>query len=121
MTVGALASNGSGTASAWAISLTAPVRAITTEQVLNATAGALAGGVGTYSFATPSSDIGVLLMDQFVSGSLLWPISAAASLPSGSGFSFSNPTALSGTWRSMAVSDARDGAALGASLWLRVA
>jgi hypothetical protein len=82
---------------------------MTTANVLNATAGAAAGAVGTYALAVLLSG-GAVSFGSTTSGSNLRPSSSAAS-PTGS--------ALSGTWRCMGVS-AQAADSTGVTLWLRI-
>ena len=98
---------------------------VTTSAVLSATAGASAGAVGTYAFATAGATD--LAFGSTRAGSSLNPISAADSVTPGatSGAAiFSSGSALSGTWRAMgqydAVAIANDTTISGATLWLRI-
>lgn len=84
---------GTGASGTWNITANA-VTNITTSQVLNATAGASAGGVGTYVFAAKDYLSGDMSFGDTCSGSLLQP--AAARLAGGVATS---GTYLSGTWR----------------------
>lgn len=103
------------------------VTTITTAQVLNATAGASAGAVGTYVFARLGAD---LAFGATVAGSSLTPTSAAYSVYKGSAAgdtaTLSVGAALSGTWRAMgtqtasASSGITDPIIYGATLFLRI-
>ena len=103
------------------------VTTITTAQVLNATAGASAGAVGTYVFARLGAN---LAFGATVAGSSLTPTSAAYSVYKGSAAgdtaTLSVGAALSGTWRAMgtqtasASSGSTDPIIYGATLFLRI-
>ena len=81
----------------------------TTAQVLSATAGATAGGVGTYAFLF--YDLAGILFGNTLAGSNLKP-------SAGDGTTQATPQA--GTWRSMGYSN-NAGAGGSATLWLRIA
>jgi hypothetical protein len=83
---------------------------MTTANVLNATAGAAAGAVGTYALAVLVSGSGTVSFGSTTLGSNLRPSSSNAS-PAGS--------ALSGTWRCMGVA-AVAADPTGVTLWLRI-
>lgn len=78
--------------------------------VLNATAGASAGAVGTYAFATHESPTTPFNFGDTISGSLLYPSNATGALL-GSTFA--------GTWRSMGTLQFA-GRQTRTSLWLRI-
>jgi hypothetical protein len=99
---------------------------INTTNVLNATAGASAGAVGTYAFARRAAN---LSFGATVAGSSLFPTSAAYQIvESGvtAGAALSLGSALSGTWRAMGTNTdvASGGCAYpqiyGATLYLRI-
>jgi hypothetical protein len=101
---------------------------VTTANVLNATAGASAGAVGTYMFGrrVTSAD---LAFGSTVAGSDLRPQSAnrsAITSPSSTDSSFTDGPAQSGTWRAMGTYTSAIGAGYvpvtgrGATLWLRI-
>lgn len=99
----------------------------TTTQVLNATAGASAGAVGTYCFARSAAGNNIAF-GSTIAGSSLRPQSAAYGFAinqaSSNGF-FTDGAAQTGTWRAMGTytnsfivgcgNDWR-----GATLWLRI-
>ena len=72
----------------------ATVTTVTTSQVLNATAGAAAGGVGTYVFAIKDYLSGDMAFGDTCSGSQLQPASI-----NNSGTVSGNGVPLTGTWR----------------------
>jgi hypothetical protein len=80
---------------------------INTTNVLNATAGASAGAVGTYAFARRAAD---LAFGATVAGSNLNPTSAGYAIQdsssAGAVASLTLGTALSGTWRAMGTNTA---------------
>ncbi len=93
--------------------------------IVDGVAGASAGAVGTYAFATAGATD--LAFGSTRAGSSLNPISAADSVTPGatSGAAiFSSGSALSGTWRAMgqydAAATANDTTISGATLWLRI-
>ena len=92
----------------------------TTAQVLDATAGATAGGVGTYVWARAST--ADIAFGSTIAGSSLLPTSGQYgwnSMSSNVG-TFNVGSALSGTWRAMGTYDALSGPSSGATLWLRI-
>jgi hypothetical protein len=102
---------------------------INTTNVLNATAGASAGAVGTYMIArkptSPSVGFG-----STTAGSGLTPIAVMTGFTNayafGAGGAYSGGAAQSGTWRCMSISsnDISSGCGIatitGAALWLRI-
>ena len=99
---------------------------INTTNILNATAGASAGAVGTYAFARRAAN---LSFGATVAGSSLFPTSAAYQIiESGvtAGAALSLGSALSGTWRAMGTNtDVVSGGCgypqiYGATLYLRI-
>lgn len=106
----------------------------TTAQVLNATAAAAAGAVGTYAFcmAPPFySDVAVSNgYGTTIAGSSIYPTSAAVQLYSTdgggtvSGFGLDSAAPLSGTWRVMGFPNSAPAPGnfyvRGASLFLRI-
>jgi hypothetical protein len=96
---------------------------VTTTNVLNATAGATAGAVGTYAFATRISGNANVAFGGTLAGSNLGPVSASRFLSAGGPYSFPAGSALAGTWRAMGTyTYATSGCtiAFGATLWLRI-
>jgi hypothetical protein len=102
--------------------------ALSTTSVLNATAGASAGAVGTYMFGrrVTSAD---LAFGSTVAGSNLRPQSAnrsAITSPASTDSSFTDGPAQSGTWRAMGTYTNAIAAGYvpvtgrGATLWLRI-
>lgn len=95
----------------------------TTAQVLNATAGASAGAVGTYAFGFRAS--GDVAFGTAVYGSSIYTSSAARSQSIGdspyTGFALNNGATLSGTWMAMGTYDAVTSFnTIGVTLWLRI-
>lgn len=86
------------------------VSSVSTSQVLNATAAASAGAVGTYALAMLVSGPSTAVFNSTTSGSNLR--NSAAGLVGGGG-------ALSGTWRCMGLS-AQAADSTGVTLWLRI-
>lgn len=98
----------------------APDAEVTTEAVLEATAGATAGGVGTYMFARRTTGTGNVSFGSTLGGSSLSPISALG----GSNFSDSSllpvGSSQSGTWRCMGNYWHNFNSNLSVTLWLRI-
>jgi hypothetical protein len=96
----------------------------TTQQVLDATAGATAGAVGTYVLAGTSSNLS-FTFGATISGSSL----RAASIVDTNGVNWTNvdlnlkgvgsSTSLSGTWRALGQQTWGSGFS-GATIWLRI-
>jgi len=84
---------GTGASGTWNITANA-VTNVTTSQALNATAGASAGGVGTYVWAAKDYLSGDMSFGDTCSGSLLQPAAT-----NNNGDSSGNGTPLTGTWR----------------------
>lgn len=104
-----------------AIAALAP--APTTTEVLDATAGATAGGVGTYVFARNSGTVTVAFGGT-VAGSALTPVNIGVSGTSSTSIVISTTTAQTGTWRCMGYSlyanNGADPDSFGVTLWLRI-
>jgi hypothetical protein len=110
---------GTGASGTWGISISGnatSVSSVTTSQVLNATAGASAGGVGTYGYFAIASDVSP--GSTYAGSSLQWTggyngtsLSIGNNVVSG-GYGGS----VSGTWRAMGYS----GASLSQALFLRI-
>lgn len=99
--------------------------AVTTASVLNATAGASAGAVGSYMFAS-SSTASDVAFGSTRAGSALGPISAAyyVNTTSGQIVGLNGGSAQAGTWRAMGTYDYTSSdpysTLFGATLWLRI-
>lgn len=97
---------------------------VSTTTVLNATAGASAGAVGTYMWARYT--VGNLAFGSTAAGSNLRPQSAMylISAPGGLNRSFTDGAAQSGTWRAMGTYTIQLQCCStlygGATLWLRI-
>jgi hypothetical protein len=94
-----LTSNGS----VWASTAPAAPSAPTTEQVLTATAGASAGGVGTYTMASPATE-----PTPTVNLGTTIAASSLATTDQTTGGYTANTTGLSGTWRFIGSGARRD-------------
>lgn len=97
---------------------------MTTTNVLNATASATAGAVGTYMFAAffGSSLPSGLAVGSTTSGSNLKPGTVYNDSAFGSSWTGSiSGSALTGTWRLMGALPITAGTATALSLWLRIA
>lgn len=100
---------------------------VTTANVLNATAGATAGAVGTYMFAFRNTT-GTVAFGSTVAGSALLPSAAIVSVGNGNacpwGVGLTSGAAQSGTWRAMCTyqqsAQASQASASGSGLWLRI-
>ncbi len=108
------------------------VSTITTSQVLNATAGASAGGVGSYVFASASFAQGSSGVNtgfgEVRAGNQLLPHGAATTVSPANFLGtpiLTSGSALTGTWRCMGFFDFEafsfDSFIRGATLWLRIA
>ncbi len=86
-----------------------------TAAVLAATAGASAGGVGTYMYATCSASVG---FGSTIAGSSLFP-SGSPNNNGSSTYAVSSGSAQSGTWMCMGNKSGTGGSNL-STLWLRV-
>jgi hypothetical protein len=90
----------------------------TTTQVLDATAGASLGAVGTYAFAATSGE-GGFAAGRTVSGSNLQYAGGGNDSNSGNSSIFERSGTLSGTWRQMGYQKSYQ-ADVKATLWLRI-
>ena len=101
--------------------------AVSTTAVLNATAGATAGAVGSYMFATPATSGTSISFGTTYAGSSLRPTGGLYGTASGPAFTGTLPigSAQSGTWRCMGVTGTGGGGpysqtVYSASLFLRI-
>lgn len=100
---------------------------VTTAQVLAATAGASAGGVGSYAFAKIASHAAYdSSFGATRPGNDLVPTSAAGGVSGNPSLVFADGASLTGTWRCMGygdyeVSNNAGAYMVGVTLWLRIA
>jgi hypothetical protein len=99
----------------------ATVTTITTTQVLNATAGASVGAVGTYAFLVRNSDTSSLAPGSTVAGSSLvyGSVTAQNAFIYNTALDGTSATSPSGTWRLMGDFTINSNPSTG-SLWLRI-